>query len=44
MSAIQWACLLGIAYYVRFLPAVARERPAYVTAGVQHGPGGSHRG
>ena len=32
MSAIQWACLLGIAYYLRFLPAIVRERPAYVAA------------
>jgi phosphatidylglycerol:prolipoprotein diacylglycerol transferase len=44
MSAIQWACLLGIAYYVRFLPAIARDRREYVAAGLQHGPGGSHRG
>jgi prolipoprotein diacylglyceryltransferase len=44
MSAIQWACLLGIAYYVRFLPAITRDRREYVAAGLQHGPGGSHRG
>jgi prolipoprotein diacylglyceryltransferase len=45
MSAIQGACLLGIVYYVPFLPAIARERPAYVpAAGLQHGPGGSPRG
>jgi prolipoprotein diacylglyceryltransferase len=44
MSAIQWASLLGLAYYVRFLPALVRERPQHVAAGLQHGPGGSHRG
>jgi phosphatidylglycerol---prolipoprotein diacylglyceryl transferase len=44
MSAIQWACLPGIAYYARFLPAIARDRPQSVAAGLQHGPGGSHHG
>jgi phosphatidylglycerol:prolipoprotein diacylglycerol transferase len=44
LSAIQWACLPGIAYYVRFLPAIVRERPAYAAAGLHHRPGGPHRG
>jgi len=44
LSAIQWACVPALAYYARFLPAIAGARPQPVAAGLQHGPGGSQRG